>query len=274
MKSRLDTSTMDDGMSSCNSDSNSNDDGHPPDKEKAAKELIGGGFKVFYDSMLKLIEEFSISASEYSMENVVQKLTLKRDEINCTKDKYERTIFHVTVEEKTYLLAKIFLAVAININAKESCGVTPSSIAVMNNDIAMCKLLLENFAENNAPFFGTVPSPKEMAVAMELTDTVELFTGYDKSKYSKSVALLENESVFTQPPVASLSENNDNTLGDLSEDTEDASNTFVYKRSEVSGFPTGIVGDVGMCKQNRSVRNRNNTAYAWSTDIPGVNIIR
>jgi ankyrin repeat protein len=177
---QIDTSTMDDGMSSCNSDSDSDDDGHPPDKEKAAKEQIGGGFKVFYDSMLKLIEECSISASEYSMENVVQKLTLKRDEINCTKDKYERTIFHVAVEEKNYLLVKILLAVGININAKEGCGVTPLSIAVMNNDIAMCKLLLENFAEYNAPFFGTVPSPKEMAVAMELTDIVELFTGYDK----------------------------------------------------------------------------------------------
>ena len=58
----------------------------------------------------------------------------------------------------------------------------------------------------------------------------------------------------------------DITLNDI---TEDESDRLVYKRSDISGFPTGIVGIVGMCKVNRSVRHRNNTAYSWSTDIPG-----
>lgn len=52
-------------------------------------------------------------------------------------------------------------------------------------------------------------------------------------------------------------------------DSSEIADTFVYKRSDVQGFPTGIVGDVGTCKINRSVRNRNNTAYGWSTEIPG-----
>ena len=261
----IDSSTMDDGMSSCDSDSDNNDENHSPGTEKATKEQIDA-FKGFYDSMLTLIEECSVSASEYSMENVVEKLTLKRDEINSIKDRYERTILHVAVEEKKYMLVKILLAVGVNINAKEGCGATPLFIAVINNDIAMCTLLLENFAQYRAPYFAAIQTPKEMAIAMGLDDIVELLNGYEQDKYSKSVAVLENEAVLTKPLVTPLPENNDITLGDISEDTSD---TFVYKRSDVSGFPTGIVGDVGTCKVNRSVRNRNNTAYSWSTDIPG-----
>ena len=75
-------------------------------------------------------------------------------------------------------MAKILLAVGININSKEGCGATPLCIAVMNADIAMCKLLLDNFAERSGPLFGTIPSPMEIAVAMELTDIVELFIMY------------------------------------------------------------------------------------------------
>ena len=44
---------------------------------------------------------------------------------------------------------------------------------------------------------------------------------------------------------------------------------FVYNRSVYEGFLTAIVGDVGTCKVNRSVKNTNNTAYGWSTEIPG-----
>jgi hypothetical protein len=37
----------------------------------------------------------------------------------------------------------------------------------------------------------------------------------------------------------------------------------------VKGFPTAVVGDVGTCKVNRSVKNRNSTAFSWMTEIPG-----
>ena len=68
---------------------------------------------------------------------------------------------HVAVEEKKYMLVKILLAVGININAKEGCRATPLSIAVINNDIALCTLPLENFAEYGAPYFAAILTPKE-----------------------------------------------------------------------------------------------------------------
>ena len=35
---------------------------------------------------------------------------------------------------------------------------------------------------------------------------------------------------------------------------------YEYKRSEFEGFPVAVVGDVGTCKINRSVKQRNPSA--------------
>ena len=44
---------------------------------------------------------------------------------------------------------------------------------------------------------------------------------------------------------------------------------FVFKRSQCKEFPTAVVGDVGTCKNNRSVRNKDQSRYGWSTEVPG-----
>ena len=43
----------------------------------------------------------------------------------------------------------------------------------------------------------------------------------------------------------------------------------MYTWSVYECFPTGIVGDIGACKVTRSVKNTNNTACGWYTEIPG-----
>lgn len=55
----------------------------------------------------------------------------------------------------------------------------------------------------------------------------------------------------------------------LSESNDSTSGEFVYKRSECKEFPTAVVGDVGTCKNNRSVKNRDSNAYGWCAEIPG-----
>ena len=44
---------------------------------------------------------------------------------------------------------------------------------------------------------------------------------------------------------------------------------FEYRRSHYEGFPTAVVGDVGTCKVNCSVKNKHSTAFGWMTEIPG-----
>ena len=65
------------------------------------------------------------------------------------------------------------------------------------------------------------------------------------------------------------------TSGESNECTDSESNVqigneqkFEYRRSHY-GFPTAVVGEVGTCKVNRSVKNKHSTAFGWITEIPG-----
>lgn len=258
-----------DNVSSSDSESDNSEDRetHAPKsvKTKTPQQQKDEKFAELCNRITKQVREFA--HSDFSIDNLVQRLTNEIKVINSTRDRYDRTIFHYAVEVKNYVLAKILLTVGTNPNCKEGCGATPLSIAVMNADINMCKLLLENFAEYSGPIFGVFPSPIEMAAAMELTDIVDLFNEYSKVNENPLMSVLQSDNCYSTPT---------QSTSDPAEsfDREKSSQTatdFVYKRSVYQGFPTetGIVGDVGTCKINRSVKNRNSTAYGWSTEIPG-----
>ena len=59
------------------------------------------------------------------------------------------------------------------------------TIAVLNIDEDMCKILLENFAQYEGLFFGSFLSQLEMAAKMELTNIVQLFNSHSKQKKVK-----------------------------------------------------------------------------------------
>ena len=63
------------------------------------------------------------------------------NKINATRDRYERTLFHSAVEMRNYALVNVLIAFGVNPNAKEGRGATPMTIAVINLDIHMIKLL-------------------------------------------------------------------------------------------------------------------------------------
>ena len=60
----------------------------------------------------------------------------------------------------------------------------------MNGDINMCKLLLDNFADFTGAQFGSLPTPLEMAIAMDLTDIVELFNESPQPSESPILSIL------------------------------------------------------------------------------------
>jgi len=52
------------------------------------------------------------------------------------------------------------------------------------------------------------------------------------------------------------------------QDDENEEN-FSYDRSQTCGFPTALVGDQSKCKNNRRVKHKDQTAFAWVAEIPG-----
>ena len=193
------------------------------------------------DRVTNKVKESVHSPSDYSVVNLVEQITNDVKEIDSVKDRYERTLFHHAVEQKNYFLVKILLTIGVNPNSKEGCGASPMSLAVMNGDINMCKILLDNFA-NFADFtgaqFGSFPTPLEMATAMDLTDIVELFDKSPQPTERPIPSLLQTEEC-TQSVQKQASESHSEDLN-VDESLKSNSN-FVYTRSVFEGFPTAIV---------------------------------
>ena len=100
-----------------------------------------------------------------------------------------------------------------------------------------------------------------MATAMELTDIVDLFHSHSQNKGKSSIDALQSLDSSTSEKLTDSTDTEDNLqIG--------SNRTFEYRRSHYEGFPTAVVGDVGTCKVNHSVKNRNSTAFGWMTEIP------
>ena len=90
--------------------------------------------------------------------------------LNDVTDHLGRTLLHAACENGNYNLAWFLLQAGSNPNAKETCGVTPLGIAVIQKNKPLCELLLDYHACAAGPLFVNVPSPLELAEKMELTD--------------------------------------------------------------------------------------------------------
>ena len=150
-----------------------------------------------FDSLCKKVRNMAQqtleSGDEASLDKIVMDLSKKQKELDKTRDKFERTVFHAAVEEKRYTLVNILLSSGPNPNVKEGCGATPLTIDVLNSDYAMCKILVQNFAEYEGEMFGSFPTPLEMATAMEAEEIVNLFKTTSTCWECPVVSLIQND---------------------------------------------------------------------------------
>ena len=217
-------------------------------------------FKSLFTKLDAATKEVTQSSDETSLDRIIEEVSVMTKKIHNTLDQFGQTVFHAAVEERNYTLTKVLISSGINPNAKEGCGLTPLSLVVFNSDLIMCELLITNFAEFRGEMFSDVPSPLEIAEAMEAQPIVDLFKTYSNHLDCSIVTFLQTHGT------------NDQTLHemrDVATCTPDGPTGFVYRRSSCEKFPTAVVGDVGTCKNNRSVRNKNSAAYGWSTEVPG-----
>ena len=134
------------------------------DGEESFQKHADEKFNTFYKKIVNLAKQTVESVDDSTLDKIVQALSKKHKELNNTRDRFGRTVFHAAIEEKCYTLANILLNSGINPNVKEGCGATPLSIAVLNSDMNMCKLLVANFAEYDMrAMFGSFPCPRDMA---------------------------------------------------------------------------------------------------------------
>ena len=168
-------------------------------------------------------------------------------------DHLGRSLLHVAVEQGNHLFAECILSAGFSPNIKEKCGATPLTISMCNKDLKICKLLVDSGAAVRGPLFDSVPCPIDIARKLELAEIYECLNtdtsddeDHDLQRYNNFKSI----------------ENQSNKYVNTSSDA----GTSINRGTQ--GFLTGVVGEVGTCKCNRSVMERSNS-FSWVGIITG-----
>ena len=153
----------------------------PLTKNRASRKPANEDFDKLFHNLVEKTQEITRSGDESSLDATVRDVSKLTKELENTRDKFGRTVLHAAVERRNITLTKILISSGINPNAKELCGATPLSIAVINADVNICELLVSNFAVFKGEMFGDFPSPLEMATTMESSCIIDLFESYSRN---------------------------------------------------------------------------------------------
>ena len=140
--------------------------------------------------------------------------------------------------------------------AKETCGVTPLGIAVIQKNKPLCELLLDYHACAAGPLFVNVPSPLELAEKMELTDIYNTLNRTQSDSDNDDDDIAQYDTSFKR-------------IGSSANDCnvkDSCSQTNINRQTP--GFLTGIVGDQGTCKTIRGVMACT-SVHEWIGLVPG-----
>ncbi|RUA04433.1 MAG: hypothetical protein DSY43_06265, partial [Gammaproteobacteria bacterium] len=219
-----------------------------------------GMFKKACDKLTQLIwDAIHSQNSATELDILIDRLSNNRWWETKT-DHFNRTVLHYAIECNNVSMVRVLLAVGVNPNIKEGCGVTPLHLAVLGKTTEMCKVLVDSLAVIHGLSFSSIPSPHEMATAMDLNDIVSVFD----EKLREQGTL---EDLLTQLSSKAADHTDEGEL-DQRVDNENP-DEYSYERSQFCGFPTAVVGDQGTCKNNRSVKQKDQSAFGWMAEIPG-----
>lgn len=244
-----------------NDDDNDDDAGESPTRSKRNMfQKIDGKFKKMYDGVVKKMWKAVHNPDSTAFEQFLNEMEVKRCEWDTSSiaDHFGRTIMHAAVEENNETLIRTLLHVGVDVNCLEGCGASPLTLAVLNKNEKMVKLLHGHFALSCGPLFIRMPSPLEIAKTMELEDIVNLFEDIPDNE--------EDRLLMQRFEGRCASDNFENEEVQIHEDEDDG---FDYDRSTCKACPTVIVGDNGTNKVCRGVRNRSMSAYGWCSEFPG-----
>ena len=173
--------------------SNAENSEHPAKSKKSVFQKVDGKFNKMHDSVVKRMWKAVHNPDSTAFELFLNEMEEKRCEWDTyNTDHFGRTILHAAVEENNETLIQTLLHAGIDVNCLEGCGASPLTIAVLNKNEELVKLLHSNFALSSGPLFVRMPSPFDIAKAMGLDYVVNLF-GNEPDEEEEKLLLLRFE---------------------------------------------------------------------------------
>ena len=219
----------------------------------AKKKLFDYEDKIFFSTYNKLQSKLWKYHDKGQIDMYVEYLKTKQETLLTCRDHLQRTLLHFAIEQDNLPFAECLMSAGLNPNAAEQCGATPSTIAVGAGSLKLCKLLVASGSAVRGPTYVGIPDPIEMAKKLEMHEIYELLNPDDSD--------FEDEDIRAYDPVYA---GNSQTVSG-----QQHISVVSEKPTRLTpGFVTGVVGDAGTCRINRSVMERA-PAFSWIGVIPG-----
>jgi hypothetical protein len=227
-----------------------------------SQQKIDGEFKRIFDRLVQKMWQAQQHNDLSKFDQFISWLDDNRQLWEDVRDSRRRTVLHAAVENGNLAFVKTLVSAGVDINAKELCGATPLTIAVVKKNEEMAQFLIDNFAIFDGRFFTNIPNPMDIAVKLEM-DVVNLM------KKISNKDSVDNGEIWRTFQCAEQTTNT-GTCTSSSDPVEEADKeeTYQYKRSNKSCI-TLTVGDQGTNKNIRGVKSRSNAAYGWCAEVPG-----
>lgn len=215
---------------------------------------IDGKFKKIFNKLIDKMWHANQSVDAAAIVEFKQYLHANRNLWENARDHHGCTVMHHAVQNGNLPLVQTLINAGVNPNAKERCGATPLTLAVLKGDEKMVKLLLENFSNCHDWFYSSVPGPKQIAEKLGLNNISTLVESYLTQEKEHDLTVWEKTELSTTEP---------SVVDKLRDDVD-----LPYDRS-AKNARTLVVGDQGTNKIIRSVKEKSSSAYGWAAEVPG-----
>ena len=206
--------------------------------------------KLFFSTYNKLQSKMWKHHDQGELDLFSQYLQERLSFLSETKDHLGRSLLHLATEQDNFVFARCLLSAGFNPNTTENCGAAPLTIAVIQEKAKLCELLVKCGADVRGPVHAGIRSPLEISEKLELAKIYEIL--------NPDVSDFEDDELRSYDQI--YASNNIERHQNVNDSDVPARNT--------PGFITGIVGDAGTCRINRSVMEKS-SAYSWIGVIPG-----
>ena len=208
------------------------------------------------ESFWQLYNDFSsrvqIAVASGNEERYLETISsLQTENLHVHRDHLNRSFLHIAIEKGNNQFAKALIFSGFNVNIKEGCGLTPLHLAVLSANYPIVEFLLNRNAKFDGSMFSGIPTPKNVAEKLHLSDVLDLMAGKeaDSDEENSLVSAIDRTLRAPQQADELYSENMH-------------SNELVVGR-DAAGVVTPVVGDVGTCKTNNATMARS-CSFGWA----------
>ena len=194
-----------------------------------SQQKVDGQVKSVLDKLVKRMWEAQHDSDVSKLDQLIGWLDKNHEYCENVRGCDGRTILHAAVENENTAFVKTLITAGVDVHAKEMCGATPLTIAVVKKNDKLSELLIQNFAMFDSRYFTTIPSLMTIAEKLDMNIVGTM-------KKISDIGLADNYEIWRPFFCAEQASNANTRTSDNPDPVEPAvaDEVYEYKRSNKS----------------------------------------